>query len=79
MNLIYHEGHPIALNTGQGYRHIVAQLQEFVDAVQQNREPAITGSDGRAAIQVAEAAAGSMESGCAARLVRGQYELVETA
>jgi UDP-N-acetyl-2-amino-2-deoxyglucuronate dehydrogenase len=32
------------------------QHQEFIDAVRENREPSVTGEDGRAAVEVAEAA-----------------------
>ena len=76
MQLLYRGGGTSALNTGHGHVHIVAQLQEFVSAVEEEREPAITGADGRAAVQVAEAATASMESGRAARMNGGRYELV---
>ena len=76
MQLLYGGGVPSALDTGEGKRHIAAHLQEFVDAIAEEREPAITGADGRAAVQVAEAAVGSMASGCAARLIGGRYEPV---
>ena len=54
----------------------MAQIQEFVNAIDENRETAITGSDGRAAVQVAEAVVESMKAGRAARLAVGRYELV---
>ena len=76
MHLLYSGGEPLALNAGQGESHIVAQIQEFVNAVEEDREPAITGADGRAAVQVAEAVVESITSGRAARLDGGRYELV---
>jgi predicted dehydrogenase len=39
------------------------QHQEFVDAVIGNREPSVTGRDGRAAVAVAEAAYRSAAEG----------------
>lgn len=39
------------------------QDQEFIDAVLENREPSVTGNDGRAAVAVAEAAYQSAASG----------------
>ena len=75
MNLLYRGGVPFALNPGQGQGHALAQLQEFVDAVQEEREPAVTGTDGRAAIQVAQAAVESMTSERVARLAGGRYEV----
>ncbi len=38
------------------------QLQEFIDAIEQNREPAITGAEGRLAVQVSTAAIESMKA-----------------
>ena len=75
VNLVYGAGGTRALGAGQGAGHILAQLQEFVDAVSEDREPASTGADGRSALQVAEAAAESMCSGRTARLAGGQYGL----
>ena len=75
VNLVYGDGGTRALGAGQGVGHILAQLQEFVDAVSEDRDPASTGADGRSALQVAEAAAESMSCGRTARLVGGQYGL----
>ena len=75
VNLVYGDGGTRALGPGQGAGHILAQLQEFVDAVSEGREPASTGVDGRSAVLVAEAAAESMCSGRTARLAGGQYGL----
>ena len=45
-------------------------------AVREDREPAVTGQDGRATVQIAEAVTGSVESGRAARLVGEVYEFL---
>ena len=44
------------------------QHQEFVDAILENREPSVTGEDGRAAVAVAEAAYRSAKEGRTIRL-----------
>ena len=75
VNLVYGDGGTRALGPGQGVGHILAQLQEFVDAVSEDRDAAMTGVDGRSAILVAEAATESLCSGRTARLAGGQYGL----
>ena len=75
VNLVYGDGGTRALDPGHGVGHILAQLQEFVDAIREGRDPATTGGDGRSAVLVAEAAAESMSCGKTARLVGGQYGL----
>ena len=37
-------------------RSFTAQNQEFVNAIRENRAPAVTGEDGRAAVELAQAA-----------------------
>ena len=37
-------------------RSFSAQNQEFVDAIRERREPAVTAADGRAAVEMAQAA-----------------------
>ncbi len=76
MHLLYGGGRPSGVKAGQGREHLVAQLEEFAQAIEGGREPAISGADGRAAIQVATAATESMRSGRAARLTGDGYELV---
>ena len=71
MQLLYGGGHPSAFVTGQGDKAMLSQLQEFIDAVEENREPLVTGADGLVAIQVSEAAAESIASGQAVYLARG--------
>ena len=44
------------------------QHQEFVDAILEDREPSVTGEDGRAAVAVAEAAYRSAKEGRTIRL-----------
>ncbi len=75
VNLVYGNGGTRALGPGQGGGHILAQLQEFADAIHEGRDPAPTGVDGRSAVLVAEAAAESVASGKAAHLQGGHYGL----
>ena len=75
VNLVYGNGGTRALDPGHGVGHILAQLQEFADAIHGGRDPATTGVNGRSAVLVAEAAAESMSCGKTARLVGGQYGL----
>ena len=75
MNLLYRGGAPAALNANYGDLHVLSQLEEFIRAITEAREPAIRGADGRAAIEVAIAAAESMESGRSAVLAGDNYEL----
>lgn len=76
MNLIYRGGEPLAVTGGQGYSHVRAQLQEFVDAIEKQRTPITSGIDGRNALLVADAARQSMASGRSFKLDGGAYELV---
>jgi len=54
-HLLYRGGTPAALKTGEGIMAITAELREFIDAITSNRAPAVTGADGKAALQLAEA------------------------
>ena len=74
-NLLFRGGDPSAIETGQGSLHLTAQLQEFVAAIEEQREPAANGADSQAALQVAEAAVASLQSRQALRLIGGTYEL----
>ncbi len=65
-----------ALKTAQGRSQLLAQLQEFVDCLRDERDSKHSLADARLAAQVANAAAESMSSGRAARLVEGRYELL---
>ena len=70
-------GLPIAFHGGYYWQEpVIAQLQRFVDAIAEEREPPVTGADGIAALQVAEAVQASIDSGRSARLDGGRHELV---
>ncbi len=72
--LAYQGGHPSAIGMGYGNVHVLGLLQEFIDAIEDGREPDNSGGDGKYAILVAEAAVDSINSGRAARLKGGRYE-----
>ncbi|HEX5417230.1 MAG TPA: Gfo/Idh/MocA family oxidoreductase [Chloroflexota bacterium] len=74
-HLLFGGGIPRAINGGEGSAHLISQLAEFVSAIEERREPAISGDAGKAAIQVAEATVASLESRRALRLSGGSYEL----
>jgi len=63
MQLLYRDGSPAALKTDQAQHQLLAQLQEFVGAIEAGREPSITATDGRHAVRVAEAANESIATG----------------
>ena len=75
MNLIYRGGKPLAVTGGQGISHVRAQLQEFVDAIEEQRSPATSGIDGRNALLVADAAEKSIASGRSFKLEGGAYDV----
>ena len=74
MNLLFRDGNPTALNVGQGHDYVRLQLQEFINAIQDDREPLTTGEDGRRAMAVAQAAARSLASHRRAQRVGERYE-----
>ncbi|MBM4436226.1 MAG: Gfo/Idh/MocA family oxidoreductase, partial [Actinobacteria bacterium] len=76
VQLVYRGGHPAALNPAPHDAQVVAALQAFVTAIAQDRDPPVTGADGRLALEVAAAVDASLESGRAARRVGDRYELV---
>ena len=76
MNLLYKGGAPQAIDTGYGAQHVLAQLQGFVDAIAEERDPPVTGADGIAALQVAEAVQASIDSGRSATMDGGRHELI---
>jgi predicted dehydrogenase len=73
-HLLFRGGAPSALNAGQDEQCFSTQVQEFVDAVTEEREPAITGTEGRTAMQVCEAVIESLNSQQALRLAGEGYE-----
>lgn len=52
MNLLYSGGQPSAIRASQGRSDLVGQLQEFVDAIGENREPSVTPTDTAQAMDV---------------------------
>jgi len=54
--VVYRGGTPAALKTGEGIMAVTSQLREFIDAIAANREPSVTGADGKVALQLTEAA-----------------------
>jgi predicted dehydrogenase len=75
MNLLFRGGEPRAIDAGYGAQHVLAQLQGFVDAINEERDPPVTGADGIAALQVAEAVQASIDSGRSATMNGGRHEL----
>ncbi len=60
MQLLYGGGRPAAINVGEGDIAGVLQLQEFINSIEADREPPVTGADALQVIDVAEAAAVSL-------------------
>ena len=54
MNLLYSGGQPNAIRTSQGWADLAGQLQEFVDAISEQREPSVTPTDTATAVAVVE-------------------------
>jgi predicted dehydrogenase len=61
--LLYRGGTPLALKTGEGIVAVTSQVREFIDAIAANRDPSVTGSDGKLALQLTEAAHRSWNDG----------------
>jgi predicted dehydrogenase len=72
MQLLYKGGPPSALHTGDADAAALAQLQEFVNAVQERREPLSTGIDALRGIEVVETAALALRSRQAITLSQDQ-------
>lgn len=75
VNLRYGSADIQALRSSYGNIELLVQLQEFVDSIKTEREPRISGIDGRSGLQIANAAAMSIESGQSVRLVGECYEI----
>ena len=69
MNLLYSGGQPNALRTNQGRADLTGQLQEFVDAIGEQREAAVTLADSSRA---AEVAAQVIESAQTKQVIEGK-------
>jgi len=61
--LVYRGEHPEAIGTGSEDLGFVSQLQEFCDAIRQQRDPLVTGSDWLAVALASEAVRHSIDSG----------------
>ena len=61
-NLLFTGGEPRAEDPGEADFALLEQLAEFAAAVAEGREPTVTGSDGRLALQLAETALTSLRS-----------------
>ena len=66
--LVFGGGSPSARITGEGPAAVIAQVTEFVSAIEEGREPSPGGNDLIATAKVAEAAADSIESSETVRL-----------
>lgn len=62
MNLLYSGGQPNALRASQGRADLVGQLQEFVDAIGEQRKPSVTPADTARAMEVVGQVLKSAES-----------------
>ncbi len=67
--LLQRGGQASAIKTSTGNLHVLAQLREFVAAIREQRPPAITGTNGLAAIRAADAALRSLTTREACHLV----------
>ena len=74
VQLNFRGGHADALVTPGTDAAIQSQLQEFVDAIEQDRDPMSNGSESRTALQVATAALQSAGSGQTFRWRQDGYE-----
>ena len=73
-NLLYVDGEPRAVNTGEGDFHLINQLSDFTDVVARAKELAAVGESGLQALLIAEAAQASVESGASMVLAGDSYE-----
>lgn len=73
-HLLYRGGTPLAVIAGEGELHFASQLGEFVDAIAGNREPSVSGTDGLAAVVVADAVQHSLACAGPVRREGGRYE-----
>ena len=74
-NLLFSDGAPRALDPGEASFAEIAQLAEFAAAIGEQRSPAVTGQDGRVALQMTEAVMRSLEQQRPASLKGDRYEL----
>ncbi len=69
MNFLYNVGQPNAIRTSQGRADLVMQLQEFVDAIIEQRNPSVTPADTETAMGVVERV---LESAVSRQLIGGK-------
>ena len=74
MHLLFQGNRPVAQIADRGEQHVIGVLQEFGQAIEEEREPCPSAAAGRAAVQVAEAALRSLQSRRALTLVSGEFE-----
>ena len=74
MHLLFQGNQPVAQIADRGEQHVIGVLQEFGQAIEEDREPCPSAAAGRAAVQVAEAALRSLQSRRALTLVSGEFE-----
>jgi myo-inositol 2-dehydrogenase/D-chiro-inositol 1-dehydrogenase len=62
-HLLFRGGNPSALISREGNCNVTAELQDFVDAIREQRLPSVGSEDVRAAHQIADGVARSLETG----------------
>ena len=75
VHLLYRGGRPQAFASDQRATAVRAQLDEFASAINEGRDPSVSGAEAVVALRVAEAAAASCESGKTAQLTEHGYVL----
>lgn len=73
MQLLYQGNSPRAERTTEGITSQVEELREFAEAIKQNREPSVSGADGRQAVLLTQAVRHSIELHQPLRLEGGSY------
>ena len=74
VQLLYGGGHAQAVLTEPDESVVALELAEFAAAIAEQREPAVGGHDGYAALLVADAVASSLAAEAAVTLTEGHYE-----
>ena len=74
VQLLYGGGHAQAVRTEPDESVIALMLAEFAAAIVEQREPAVGGADGHAALLVAAAVESSLAAAAAMTLTEGRYE-----
>lgn len=74
VQLLYGGGHAQAVRTEPDESVVALMLAEFAAAIAEQREPAVSGADGHAALLVAAAVEASLSAAAAMTLTEGRYE-----